>query len=264
MNYTWSQSNYRYLIIMVMQSIYNKLKGYLKKEDLSIRFVRYADHSFLHRQLHQPKSSDTDDYTRKIEKLADKTYKLGQMPLWAGYNHDNNQTRTPVKVSTKRETGILYKSIVEKFRPQTIVEFGTAFGVSGMYWLAGLEKNGKGELLTFEPNEAWAKVANENLSGIGNRYVLTVGTFEENIAKLTSNNNRKIDIAFIDAIHTRAFVIPQLEIVLKYVSPHALIFLDDINFSEEMREVWNELSQDTRFVASASIGDRVGVLEYKK
>jgi predicted O-methyltransferase YrrM len=252
MSYTWNQSNYRNLDIMVIQSIYNKLKGYLKKEDLSVRFVRYADQSFLHRQLHQAMRLDYDDYTRKIRQLADKTYKLGQMPLWSGYNHEN-QTRTPDKVSTKKETGILYKSIVEKFKPQTIVEFGTAFGVSGMYWLAGLEKNGKGELLTFEPNEVWAKVANENLSSISNRYVLTVGTFEENISKLTSGNSRKIDIAFIDAIHTRAFVIPQLDIVLKYASPHALIFLDDINFSTEMREVWNELSQDPRFVASKKI-----------
>ena len=82
-----------------------------------------------------------------------------------------------------------------------MVEFGTAFGVSGMYWLSGLESNNFGELLTFDPNEVWAEIARKNLSGISNRFQLVNGTFEDNIDAYLGSD-RQIDMAFIDVIHT--------------------------------------------------------------
>jgi predicted O-methyltransferase YrrM len=38
-------------------------------------------------------------------------------------------------------------------KPRLVVEVGTAFGVSGMYWLLGLR--GSGRLVTFDPNNVW-------------------------------------------------------------------------------------------------------------
>ena len=86
----------------------------------------------------------------------------------------------------------------------------------------------------------------------------------EDHAQQTLSNTKGIDIAFIDAIHTREFVEPQLEIVLKHCSDHAIILLDDINFSKEMSDLWDEVSRDNRFMATASLGNRVGIVEYKK
>ena len=100
--------------------------------------------------------------------------------------------------------GRFFSWLVTNRRPSVIVEFGTAFGVSGMYWLFGLESNGGGTLLTFEPNDVWARIAEANLVAIGRRFELTVGTFEENIDRNLSPGER-IDIAFIDAIHTSEF-----------------------------------------------------------
>lgn len=109
--------------------------------------------------------------------------------------------------------GNLFANLVKKRKPSVIVEFGTAFGVSGMYWIAGLEANNYGELLTFEPNKVWAEIARKNLSAIGSRFQLVIGTFEENI-DLYLGHDRRIDIAFIDAIHTSEFVIPQFKLVI--------------------------------------------------
>ena len=44
-------------------------------------------------------------------------------------------------------------------RPEIIVEFGSGFGVSGMYFAAGLEDNQSGHLYSFEINDEWADVA---------------------------------------------------------------------------------------------------------
>jgi len=97
--------------------------------------------------------------------------------------------------------------LVQKRKPEIIVEFGTAFGVSGMYFLAGLNLNKKGKLLTFDPNTVWAKLAKDNLSKISDRFKLTNGTFEDNIDNVLPEGQH-IDIAFIDAIHTKEFVLP--------------------------------------------------------
>ena len=131
-----------------------------------------------------------------------------------------------------------------------------------MYFLSGIEANGKGELLTFEVNKEWAELAGKNLVQISKKFKLTVGTFEDNIDACLEKDSR-IDLAFIDGIHTKEFVIPQLEIVVKHCNKGAIIILDDIDFSDNMAECWAEVSVDQRFSSSLKLGNRVGILELK-
>lgn len=235
------------------------------EREIPVRWIRKSDTSWLACQFAgtviKPKKSP---YSDKIERLALETNKLGPQPLWSGYGSNNagGPTREPDVVRTSDLIGDFYTCLVKKRRPRIIVEFGTAFGVSGMYFLAGLEINKEGRLLTFDPNHIWAELARKNLSEISQRFNLTIGTFEENIDNCLPEG-RAIDIAFIDAIHTKEIVIPQLDIVVKKSSPKALILLDDINFSESMKECWEEVSADKRFSASAALGSRVGILELK-
>lgn len=215
--------------------------------------------SIFSKKYHFIKSSP---YSKQIEKIAYETNKLGAQPLWKGYESFNKgeSGREPDEVRTHSRMGDVYTQLVVIKKPRAIVEFGTAFGVSGMYFLAGLELNAAGELLTFEPNTIWADIARTNLQQISNRFTLTVGTFEENIDTLIENKPL-IDIAFIDAIHTKEFVQKQLEIVLSKANNKALILLDDIDFSEDMNTCWEELSHDHRFISSLKLNNRVGILE---
>jgi predicted O-methyltransferase YrrM len=195
-----------------------------------------------------------------IEKRAILTNAQGEKPLWEGYQGAAKTTRSSNQVRTQPSMGNLFTHLVTLKKPQFTVEFGTAFGISGMYFLAGMEMNQQGQLLTFDPNDVWANLAKDNLSKISQRYQLTIGTFEENIEKVLPRG-ASIDLAFIDAIHTREFVMPQMEIVLKYSQPGTIIIFDDINFSQNMRDCWNDVAKDSRFSATVSCGDRVGVVE---
>ncbi|MBM3427684.1 MAG: class I SAM-dependent methyltransferase [Bacteroidetes bacterium] len=197
-----------------------------------------------------------------IEKRAIITNEHGEQPLWKGYQGAAKTTRSSNQVRTQPTMGNLFTHLAQKTNAQNIIEFGTAFGVSGMYFLAGLKANQKGKLYTFDPNDIWAHLANENLKRINHPYQLTIGTFEENIARVLPQGD-KIDIAFVDAIHTREFVMPQLEIVIQYSRPGTLIILDDINFSEDMVQCWRDVSQDNRFSSAVTVGDRVGVVELR-
>jgi predicted O-methyltransferase YrrM len=191
-----------------------------------------------------------------IERRARRTNALGPQTLWEGYG-ELSATRLPDGVRTTEALGCLYARLVEWTRPAVVVEVGTAFGVSGMYWLAGLERTGSGVLVTYEPNAAWREIALKNLSAVGERYVSILDKFEEGLAHLPG----PIDIAFLDGIHTDEFVSPQLEICFERASRGALILIDDIDFSADMKRGWQRWSQDERVVASVELGTRVGMLE---
>jgi len=237
-----------------------------KSPMIPIHWIKTDQNSWLSQQFNfafiKPEKSI---YSSRIEKLSEQTNQLGVQPLWEGYagNNVGGLTRAPDDVRTVASMGNLYTFLVQKCKPNIIVEFGTAFGVSGMYFLAGIESNGTGKLLTFEPNDVWAKLAKNNLYQISHRFDCILGTFEVNIDS-SLPQGQCIDMAFIDAIHTKEFVIPQLEIVVAKSSSGAIIILDDINFSDNMRECWKEVSTDSRFSASAELGERVGILELKR
>jgi len=255
-----------------LRHIKNKYTKQLQKaispQSLEINWIKKED-SWLLDNLKGPIVPIPKALMReKIEELAEQANQLGPKPLWEGYENLQNYpwdvkdtTPTANQVRTQAKVGNFYAHLVQKRKPSVVVEFGTAFGVSGMYWLSGLEGNNFGELLTFDPNEVWAEIARKNLSGISNRFQLVNGTFEDNIDAYLGSD-RQIDMAFIDAIHTSEFVFSQFEIVVARLAPNGIILLDDIYFSEDMKYTWKTIALSDRVKASAAI-ERVGIVELK-
>jgi predicted O-methyltransferase YrrM len=194
----------------------------------------------------------------RIERLADRTQSLGRMALWEGYGQPG-ATRDSTAVRSSSLMGSFYSWLVGQRRPAVVVEFGTAFGVSGMYWLSGLEAARHGRLFTFEPNRQWAEVARANLSSIATRFFLTEGTFEGNVDRVLGGEG--IDIAFIDAIHRSEFVLPQFQLVCDRLRRPALVLFDDINFSEDMQRCWATLVAHPEVASALSVNRRLGVVE---
>lgn len=197
-----------------------------------------------------------DINSNRIQEIAKETSKLGKLPLWEGYEEAG--VRNSKQVSTSKHIGNFYSWLIKEKKPINVIEFGTAFGVSGMYWLSGIEQNKVGQLLTFEPNTTWASIAEKNLRSIGSRFNLTVGTFEDNIDGVLVG---EIDFAFVDAIHTNEFVLPQFELVLQRISNNAIIVFDDINFSEDMMDCWENIATDSRVKSSLVFVSKIGIVE---
>lgn len=236
------------------------LKGYTYQ--LSLDWIRREPASWLTQNL--PAASfkpRRTPHARKIERRATGTERLGGKPLWLGYGQ-GKLMRTPSAVRTSAKMGNLFAWLVVHRRPDVVVEFGTAFGTSGMYWLAGLEATSSGKLFTFEPNREWAAIAQENLRSISTRFELIDGTFEDNVHAVLGDGP-SIDIAFIDAIHTSEFVFSQFELVVQRLTPGGLILFDDVDFSEDMADCWRRLAHDPRVLASLTIAGHVGAVEIK-
>lgn len=200
-------------------------------------------------------------HARLIERRTRHTQKLGAKALWQGYAQPG-VARTAEDVRTSARMGNFFSWLAARRKPGVIVEFGTAFGTSGMYWLSGLESANSGKLYTFEPNSEWAAIARENLGAISTRFELTEGTFEDRVSTVLGDVP-VIDIAFIDAIHTAEFVMRQFDLVLQRLKPGGLMLFDDVDFSEDMAACWKGLAQDRRAVASVTVAGHVGILEMK-
>jgi predicted O-methyltransferase YrrM len=193
-----------------------------------------------------------------IEDLAWRTDQQGEKPLAKEYSQPG-ATRRPNQVRSSPVMGDVFAWLAETRRPRAIVEFGTAFGFSGMYWLSGLEAAGSGHLYSFEINPIWAEIAKSNLGSIGTRFTLTVGSFEDNVDRVVP---QPIDIAFVDGIHTYEWVTTQYSILKRKVAPGAILLFDDIDFATgRMRECWEDIATDKDVTAACELNDHVGVIE---
>lgn len=193
----------------------------------------------------------------EIESRASLTQSLGSKGLWEGYGQPGS-LRDSEAVRSGMTLASIYSWLVSQRQPETVVEFGTAFGVSGMYWLAGLEAARHGQLLTFEPNAEWCAIARTNLESIGRRFTSINGTFEEHV---DHHLKGQIDIALIDAIHTSAFVMPQFELVCARMKRRGLVLFDDIDFSQDMADCWSEIAMRPDVAASVDVNGHLGIIE---
>lgn len=244
-----------------------KAKAIWRANRLRVQWVRR--HSGLHLPTILPSTGSLivrrpGDYTL-IEKLVQRVQALGHLPQWQGYENSNEDnpstsatTRSVNQVSVPPKIGSLFYYLVRTLQPKLILEIGTGFGVSGMYWLAGLESEGNGKLITFEANTAWAQVARSNLEQIGTRFTLIEGTFEDNLSILDSE---QVDLALIDAIHTFESVTSQFGLVAERSRSGSVILVDDVGWSADMERAWQDITEDSRVTSSAVLGGRVGIVE---
>jgi predicted O-methyltransferase YrrM len=91
----------------------------------------------------------------------------------------------------------LLQSIVEIHNSKKIVEIGTLFGYSAIYFARGI--SGEGKVWTLEKNPENAEIAQTffDKSDLKNKIELVVGDAHENLSRLSSSG--PFDLIFIDA-----------------------------------------------------------------
>jgi predicted O-methyltransferase YrrM len=188
----------------------------------------------------------------EIEAIAKTTNGIGAQPLAPEY--DLSDTFSPDEVRSPSSQGDLYAYLVAERDPQIVVEFGSAFGVSGMYFATGLQQ---GRLYSFEINPDWADIAERNIKTITDRFSLIRGAFEDHVDDIPA----PVDIALVDGIHEYDFVMKQWEILKARMSPGGLVLFDDITYCAGMREAWREIRADSIVTDSVALWHRLGIVE---
>jgi predicted O-methyltransferase YrrM len=131
-----------------------------------------------------------------------------------------------IYMPVSRETGRLLYALVRGCRPETVVEFGTSFGISTIHLTAGVADNGTGRVVTSELSDRKAAAARENLEQAGLAGVVTIlhGDALETLASVTG------PVGFVLLDGWKGLYLPVLRLLQPRLTPGALIVADDTSF----------------------------------
>jgi len=135
------------------------------------------------------------------------------------------------KASSKRlwnignSTAKLFYLITKYLKPNYILELGTSNGFSGSHFLAALEENGAGKLITLDSSWERLGLAKQNFSFFSKKYYsILFGKIEDIVPKLEN----KFDIIFIDA--NKQSYSEHLKLIFEnsLFTEESLIFFDNV------------------------------------
>jgi|SRR5579875_264760 len=120
--------------------------------------------------------------------------------------------------------GQLLYALARSARPQTIVEFGTSFGISTVYLGAAVADNGTGHVYGTELSPAKVAAARANLAeaGVGDVVTVLAGDALETLAGLPG----PIGLVLLDG--WKDLCLPVLKLLEPRLAPGALVVADDI------------------------------------
>lgn len=144
-----------------------------------------------------------------------------------------------VSAKSPKYAQLLFR-IARYYQPHYILELGTSLGVSCAY-LALADTSSV--TVTGEGNYAVATIARNNFDGLGLTNVrIITGNFDNTLPEMVSAIPQ-IDLAFIDANHRKKPTLTYFNELLKKMSDRSIIIFDDIHWSAEMEEAWNEIKK---------------------
>jgi predicted O-methyltransferase YrrM len=128
--------------------------------------------------------------------------------------------------------------LVRHFQPEIMLELGTSIGLSTSYLALG---NRHGKVITIEGCPETAETARKNFELLGLPNILQVtGSFDHVLPGLLRQLG-KVNLFFIDGNHRKAPSLNYFQQCLQHIHNDSVLILDDIHWSDEMEEAWDEI-----------------------
>jgi predicted O-methyltransferase YrrM len=141
---------------------------------------------------------------------------------------EHTQAYEDLYIPISPEAGRLLYALVRASRPETVVEFGTSFGISTIYLAAAVTDNGTGRVVTTELSERKAEAARANLqeAGVGAAVTVLIGDALQTLRDLPG----PIGLVLLDG--WKDLYVPVLRLLEPRLAPGALVAADDITFPD--------------------------------
>lgn len=134
-----------------------------------------------------------------------------------------------------RKFAALFYRLALHFRPATVVELGTSFGISTACFAVA---HPEAKVFTFEGATAVAKKARDNFNRLGLQNIRVIkGNFDVTLPSFL-HETKHIGIGYVDGNHRKAPTLRYFEQLLQKCDEHSILIFDDIHWSAEMEEAW--------------------------
>ncbi len=156
--------------------------------------------------------------------------------------------------------GRLLFRLVCCYKPQTIIELGTSTGISTLY--LGLPSK-KTKVLTIEGCSELAKLAQYSFDKFNAKNIKILNeAFDTGLDKAL-NLLGKVDLVFFDGDHRKESTLNYFHKCLNYASNESIFIFDDIHWSKEMEEAWEEIIRNPQVKISLDLF-RFGLIFFRK
>lgn len=174
---------------------------------------------------------------------------LGSGPV----NSNNNMRKLSsiVKNTAVRPAyGKVLYNLAKMNNGHDILEMGTSSGISTLYISRGAPLS---QVITIEGCSALSNIAAESFhkNSINNVEIIN-GNFDEKLEEIISSGF-KPKVVFIDGNHRKAPTLSYFNFLLEHLCPESIIIFDDIYYSADMENAWNEIKSNPRVSVSIDI-----------
>ncbi len=158
-----------------------------------------------------------------------------------------------------RKGQFLYK-LVKYYKPRSIIEFGTAFGISTMYMAMGYRNS---HIYTLEGCTDTLNISTHNFSrlGLGNIEEMC-GNFDDLLLGLLGRVNT-VDFVFFDGNHRKDATLRYFDECLSHIQNNTIFVFDDIHWSRGMKSAWENVRQHPSVTTSIDLFV-LGVVFFRK
>ncbi len=180
--------------------------------------------SYRQTLLHNTASINVSDFGAGSQRLATTSRRIA----------DIAQT----SVSPRWQGEFLFR-LVNWLQPTTKLEIGTSLGITTLYQYF---PNTQSQFYTLEGCPQIANIAQQQFQKYPNAPQTVVGNFDETLAP-TLERLQRLDYAFIDGNHRLEATLRYVNACLPYTHENSVLVLDDIYWSPEMRQAWQQVRQ---------------------
>ena len=251
--------------------------GFPDKLRLASEYVRFRFHARSRYRIHSPFLFEMvnevfrddrlyysfDEIERiRLELLSDKTgicegHHGASSKSLNGIRRVNDVIRT---AALPAEYGRLLFRLVNYVHPSCILELGAGAGISTLYLASAATSV---PVITLEGSTVLSKIAQEQFSAmhLENVEVMT-GPFSETLPQ-SLKQFRQPGFIFIDGDHRKESLLNYFNQCSEVISANAVIVIDDIYWSQGMKEAWNEIISLPQVTMSIDLF-RMGVLFFRE
>ncbi|MGZ4049316.1 MAG: O-methyltransferase [Bacteroidia bacterium] len=189
---------------------------------------------------------------------------LNCIDLGAGSKKGNKSSKsvsdlTRSAAKSPKYAQLLFR-LVNRFQPEEVLELGTSLGISTSYLASA---NSKIKVTTIEGCKEIADKAKENFKKLELQNIEQhIGNFDDVLPKLLSKKE-KLDFVFFDGNHRKEPTLDYFRQCLEKAHDNSVFIFDDIHWSKEMNEAWNEIKMNERVTVTLDLFS-LGVVFFRK
>ena len=142
---------------------------------------------------------------------------------------------------SKKQLELLYR-LSKYFKPATILEFGTAVGISTNYLAKGSPES---KTITMEGCMGLSSIANKNFKKRNLDIEVEVGEFDAILDHVLEGVD-KLDMVYFDGNHRKKPTLDYFEKCFAFAEENSVFMFDDIHWSVGMNQAWNKIKKDER------------------